>query len=286
MTQGAYTPVWVPTLFDLPELLAVLDVRPDAPVSSVPSGHGGVLGAQLLGQQVRLAERLVPGKRVQSLQTLFVRPGRADLPMTVDVEHLQAGRSFASLTLTFRQGDVLVSRASALLTVDEPDFLRRVAAAPSVPPGVVSVRRALLPWQAIAVPTEDPADLDLLLRAPSDLAEDPSLWRALIAFTSEVPAVQQVVDGLGVAVPDARLPGAVLSQTLTFLEPLDVREWHRVRVVVPYVGAGRLLARGEVFDAEGALAATFATAGLLRAPVSRAPAGGRPPPPGWHGPAS
>ena len=282
MSQGPYTPAWVPTLFDLPELLAVLDVRPDAPVASVRSGHGGVLGAQLLGQQVRLAERLVPSKRVQSLQTLFVRPGRFDLPMTVDVEHLQAGRSFASLTLTFRQGDVLVSRASALLTVDEPDFLRRVAAAPPVPPGVVPVRRALLPWQAMAVPTGDPADLDLLLRAPCDLVEDPSLFRALIAFTTEVPAVQQVVDGLGVAVPDARLPGAVLSQTLTFLEPLDVREWHRVRVVVPYIGAGRLLARGEVFDAEGALAATFATAGLLRAPVSRAPTGGRTPPPGRH----
>ena len=269
MTEGPYTPGWVPTLFDLPQLLEVLDVRPGAPVLSVPSGHGGVLGAQLLGQQVRLAERLVPGKRVQSLQTLFVRAGRADLPMSVDVEHLQTGRSFASLTMTFRQGEVLVSRASALLTVDEPDFLRRVADAPPLPPGSVPVRRALLPWEARAVPTADPADLDLLLRAPS-VADDPSLWRALVAFTSEVPAVQQVVDGLGVAVPDARLPGAVLSQTLSFLEPLDVRDWHRVRVVVPYVGAGRLLARGEAFAAGGRLAVTFATAGLLRAPADGA----------------
>jgi acyl-CoA thioesterase len=266
VTPGVYTPAWVPTLFGLPELLEALDVVPGRPVRSVPSGHGGVLGAQLLGQQVRLAERLVPGKRVQSLQTLFVRAGQADRDMTVDVEHLQSGRSFASLTLTFRQGDVLVSRASALLTTDEPDFLRRVLTAPPLPEGAVPVRRALLPWEALAVPTVDAADLDLLLRAPA-VGDDPSLWRALVAFTSEVPAVQQVVDGLGVAVPDARLPGAVLSQTLTFLEPLDVRDWHRVRVVVPYVGAGRLLARGEVFDASGHLAVTFATSGLLRAPV-------------------
>lgn len=264
MTVRAYTPAWVPTLFDLPELLEVLDVHPGAPVRSVPSGHGGVLGAQLLAQQVRLAERLVPGKRVQSLQTLFVRPGRADRPLTVDVEHLQAGRSFASLTLTFRQDDVLVSRASALLTVQEPDFLRRIAAAPSLPPGAEPVRRALLPWEARVVPTAEPTDLDLLLRAPG-VPDDPSLWRALVAFTSEVPAVQQVVDGLEVEVPDARLPGAVLSQTLTFLEPLDVRDWHRVRVAVPYIGRSRLLARGEVFDAQGSLAVTFATSGLLRA---------------------
>lgn len=266
MTEPPYTPSWVPTLFGLAELLEVLDVRPGAPVRSVASGHGGVLGAQLLGQQVRLAERLVPGKRVQTLQTLFVRPGRADLPMTVDVEQLQTGRSFASLTLTFRQDDVLVSRAGVLLTADEPDFLRRVAAAPPVPDGAAAVRRALLPWEARALPTADPADLDLLLRAP-DVPDDPSLWRALVAYTSEVPAVQQVVDGLGVRVPGARLPGAVLSQTLTFLEPLDARDWHRVRVVVPYVGGGRLLARGEVFDAGGSLAVTFATAGLLRAPA-------------------
>ncbi len=265
MSPAPYTPAWVPTLFDLPALLAVLDVQPGEPVSSVPSGHGGVLGAQLLGQQVRLAERLVPGKRVQSLQTLFLRPGDAGRPMTVDVEHLQAGRSFASLTLTFRQGDVLVSRAGVLLTVPEADFLRRVATAPAPPAGVTPVRRALLPWEALTVPADDPADLDLLLRV-AGVGDDPSLWRALIAFTSEVPAVQQVVDGLGVPVRDARLPGAVLSQTLTFLEPLDVREWHRVRVVVPWIGSGRLLGRGEVFDATGSLAATFATSGLLRAP--------------------
>jgi hypothetical protein len=42
--------------------------------------------------------------------------------------------------------------------------------------------------------------------------------------------------------------------------------WRRVRVVVPWVGAGRLLGRGEVFDAGGSLAVTFATWGLLRAP--------------------
>lgn len=263
--QVPYAPAWVPTLFDLPALLAVLDVHPGEPVQSVPSGHGGVLGAQLLGQQVRLAERLAPGKRVQSLQTLFLRPGDAGLPMTVDVEHLQSGRSFASLTLTFRQGDVLVSRANALLTALEPDFLRRVATAPPLPGRMTPVRRALLPWDARAVPTDDPADLDLLLRV-AGVGDDPSLWRALLAYTSEVPAVQQVVDGLGVRVPDARLPGAVLSQTLTFLEPLDVRAWHRVRVVVPWVGAGRLLGRGEVFDADGSLAVTFATSGLLRAP--------------------
>lgn len=265
MTEPPYAPSWVPTLFDLPRLLEVLDVEPGRPVDSVPSGHGGVLGAQLLAQQVRLAERLVPGKRLQSLQTLFVRPGSAEQPMSVDVEQLQAGRSFASLTLTFRQGDVLVSRASALLTVDEPDFLRRVVRAPVPVDSGTPVRRALLPWEARALPLADPADFDVLLRAPG-VPGDPSLARALLAWTSEVPAVQQVVDGLGVRVPGSRLPGAVLSQTLTFLEPVDVRDWHRVRVVVPHVGRGRLLGRGEVFDAAGGLAVTFATSGLLRAP--------------------
>lgn len=62
------------------------------------------------------------------------------------------------------------------------------------------------------------------------------------------------------------MPGAVLSQTVTFLEPLDVRDWHRVRVQVPWIGAGRLLARGEVWGPDG-LGATFATSGLLRAPT-------------------
>lgn len=258
-------PAWVPTLFDLPELLDVLDVRPGEPVRSVASGHGGVLGAQLLGQQVRLAERLVPGRRVQSVQTLFLRPGRADLPLQVDVEHLQSGRSFASVSLSFRQDALLVSRASVLLTADEPDFLRRVTTAPALPDGVTPVRRALLPWETCAVPVQDPVEFDLQQRI-AGAGEDPSVWRALVAFTSEVPAVQQVVEGFGVPVEGDALPGAVLSQTLTFLDPLDVRDWHRLRVVVPHVGGGRLLGRGEVFGADGSLAVTFATSGLLRAP--------------------
>lgn len=83
----------VPTLFGLLALRAGPDVHPGEPVTCIPSVHGGVLGEQLLGQLVRFAERLVPGKRVQSLQTLLLRPGR---PTTVDVEHLQSGRTGTS----------------------------------------------------------------------------------------------------------------------------------------------------------------------------------------------
>ena len=233
---------------------------------SVPTGHGGVLGALLLGQQVVVAE-WVPGKRVQSLQTLFVRSGSAELPMRVDVEQLQSGRSFAFVTLTFRQGDVLVSRASVPLTADEPDVLRAVASAPPRGAPGTPVHRTLMPWLARALPSPDPLTVDLLLRVP-EVDGEPRTARALLAYLSELPALQQAVDGLGVPADQGRLPGAVLSQTVTFLEPLDVREEFRVRVVVPYVGAGRVLGRGEVFRPDTQLVATFATSGLLRRPPS------------------
>ena len=267
-----YEPEWVPTLFGLDDLLRILDVTPDVPpvpARCLPSGHGGVLGSQMLAQQVVLAERTTPGKRVHTLHTLFLRSGTAERSLEIDMERLAHGRSVDSVALTFRQGTERLSRADVMLAAPDADFARHGTALPPEvcgPADAEPVRRALLPWEAALVPPARPFQLDLWLRAPL-VPDDPTTWRALLAFTAETLPASNVLQGHGLApTPDRPLFVVTLSQTVTFLDELDVREWHLFRLYSPHSGGGRALSRGEVYGADGRLAAVFETVGMLRGP--------------------
>ncbi|WP_261566256.1 acyl-CoA thioesterase [Frankia gtarii] len=275
-----YEPDWVRTLFTLPELLEVLDLTPTPPTTSarsVPSGHGGVLGAQQLGQQVVLAERLAPGKRLHTLQTVFIRGGRADVALEIDVERLAAGRSVESFALSLRQGAEQLSRAQVMLTVDEPDFHRFDSPATDVgrPADAEPVRRALLPWEAAVMPRRAPRQLDLWTRIPA-APDDPTIWRALVAHTVETLAIADGMLNGGIALPPrAELQAVVLTVTVTYLNDLDVRDWHLYRVQTPQAASGRILGRGELRGADGGLRAVFETVNLVR-PARTRPARTRP----------
>ncbi|OHV48022.1 acyl-CoA thioesterase domain-containing protein [Pseudofrankia sp. BMG5.36] len=263
-------------LFSLADVLAALDLAGDAtpplPVRVLRSPHGGVLAAQQLAQQVVLAERLAPGKSTQTLHTMFPNSSRWDEPLDVDVEWLQSGRTFANLALTFRQGGRAISRGDVLLGADAPDFVRHEAAAPEPTDGPASARPVdypLLPWEVRLSPGPGPYSLDVWQRIPG-IPADPALGRALVAFASEPWTGHHVANshfqrGTARLAPGERLAAAVLAQTVTFVEDLDVGEWHLLRVDSPHAGHGRVLGRGRVYTADGRLRAVFECLGMLRA---------------------
>jgi acyl-CoA thioesterase-2 len=70
-------------------------------------------------------------------------------------------------------------------------------------------------------------------------------------------------------VPDAppgRMPGNVLTQTVTFLEPVRTDGGLVLDVEPTYAGQGRAHGGGRISDDSGRLLATFSTTGVLRAP--------------------
>jgi acyl-CoA thioesterase-2 len=267
-----YEPSWLPTLFDLDDLLDVLDIRIGTPplvLRCLDSSHGGILGAQLVAQQVVLAERLVPGKRVRASSTLFTRPGRNDRVLEVDVEKLHSGLGFATLTTSFRQGGELVCRGQVLLSDGEADIANtRVAVPASVPPEASRhVRRALIPWEARDLPDENSPHAELWMRAPALIGDDPTMWSALLAHASMVPALShQPAGGSGTSTssgvePDEVEP-VVRSHSLTFVTGMDTREWHLMRTWSHCAGSGRWTCHGEFHSPSGHLGALFATVGL------------------------
>ncbi|HVV31306.1 MAG TPA: acyl-CoA thioesterase domain-containing protein [Mycobacteriales bacterium] len=257
----------IPTPFGLADLLTALQIDDSAErwqLPSLPSGHGGVLGSQLLAQQVTCAERLVPDKKVLTLQALFIRGGVGGEPLELYPEELQQGRSFASYALTFRQGSTTICRADVLLHADESDYVRVGLAAPD--PGRIDdarpMRIALMPWETRAAAKQAPGSLLVWQRIPVDSA-DPSRCRSLLAFTTEVLALQhfRVAESLP---PTPAVTGSILSQRVSFFDQLDLREWHLVRTEVEYAGGGRAAAGGEIYSADGRLAATFEQVALMR----------------------
>ncbi|ONH33475.1 hypothetical protein BL253_01440 [Pseudofrankia asymbiotica] len=262
--------------FGLDDVLAVLDLAGDAtpplPVRTLRSLHGGVLAAQQLAQQIVLAERLAPSKSTQTLHTVFPNPSRWDAPLDVDVEWLQSGRTFANLALTFRQAGRAISRGDVLLGADEPDFVRHEATPPAPIDGPAAARPVdypLLPWEVRLAPGPRPYSLDVWQRIPG-VSADPALARGLLAFASEPwtghhVANSHVQRGTATLAPGERLAAAVLAETVTFVEDLDVREWHLLRVESPHAGRGRYLGHGRVHTADGRLCAVFECLGMLRA---------------------
>ncbi|WP_225438022.1 acyl-CoA thioesterase [Candidatus Frankia nodulisporulans] len=261
-----------PGRFTLAQLLTVLDVRgdvPPVPVRSLRSPHGGVLGAQQLGQQIVLAERLTPGKTVHSLHTVFSRPGDCELPVWIDVEHLAHGRSVGALALSVRQHSQALSRTNIMLRAPEPDLGRftPTTVMPAGPETAVGLPIRLVPWETRLLPQRAEFQLEHWVRA-ADAGDDPTLWRALIAHACEFMPLDDIARLSGMVTPTGEImpdsTALVLSITVTYFAELDVREWLLYRVSALSIAGGRTTSRVEILTRAGELRAEASVVGILR----------------------
>ena len=273
------TPPWPTTSVD--DILTALEPEQTGPgrfrARNVHSGIDRTLGSQLLGLTVAVAERSRPGMTVQSLHAAFPRGGDASRPIDVSVETVQAGRSLATLQVSYRQDEREHCRAMVMLTRDEPDFLRHSAGLPDDLPGPDACEPfdcGLVPWETRTEGGEDawrgiagrPASIDVWTRR-KEVSGDRALSRQLLAH-----AVEAFVVPVGtLSYPSEELLrrggcglSVVLSQTITFHGPFTLDGWVLLRAESVHAGRGRLHGRIQVF-ADGRLAASVSADGLLRA---------------------
>lgn len=270
--------------------LALESAGPDAwRGAHAPGGQGVVFGGQLLGQAIVAALAGQEGKRVKTLHTVFARAATPEAPLEITVERMHAGRTLASSTVTIRQRERLCARSIALLSADEPDFIRHADPAPAVPPPEACplAPHGLAGWEVRIVGGVDLADpesvgpprLDVWSRfagAPDDAA----LAQALLAFASDgflIGTAMRPHAGVGQAQAHRTVSTGVLGHTLTFHEPCRAGEWLLLSHHSPYAGRGRCYGRGDVFRADGTLVASFVQDGMIRPPRPTEPSGGRAP---------
>jgi acyl-CoA thioesterase-2 len=275
----------------MPDLSSLLDVLDLAPTDggfvgrSVTEGAAPVVfGGQLLAQAVVAASRAVEGKQLKSLHTVFARSARPDEPLQFEVDLMHAGRAFASTTVTVRQGGKLCARSIALLHAPDDDLIRHAGERPDAGKPDDWARRSPEPlWDIrtagdvdLADPSAGPPELDVWVRFDGAPA-DPLTGQALLAYASDgflIGTAMRPHEGLSQADAHVRVSTTVLSQTISFHEPIDASQWLLLAHRSPYAGRGRSYGRADVWSGD-ALVASFVQENMIRAfPPGAAPASG------------
>jgi len=235
--------------------------------STVSTANGVTYGAHHMFTQVVIAEMAAPGKRLLNLQTVFSWGGVGGEPVDVTVETLQSGRSFTFLTLTYRQGERVLTRAEALLTVDEPDYLCYVDSS-TVPTGLPTWVEGQMGdlWPGISY--RDPsssikeASSWYRIQAPVD---NHSVTRGLTALATEMGVLGALAahdDSGGIRPRQGHVN--VLAQNVTLYHLADLREGIVVRAAGRYAGQGRAYGDGTILDLTGRPIGSFSTTAVAR----------------------
>jgi acyl-CoA thioesterase len=243
---------------------------------NLPGPAPVVFGGQILAQTVVAATRSAPGKELKSLHTTFVRGAAPDHLLELDVEVLQDGRTFATLSVSGHQGDRLCTRSLALLHAPEADLIRHAADPPAVsPPDQTPTRPVSHPWWDLRVVGDvDFSDPDQV--GPPEVAvwsrfrevpAEASASQALLAFASDgflIATAMRPHKGVGQALAHVTISTTVMARTLSFHEPFRADEWLLLAHHSPWAGRGRSYGRADVFTSGGRLVASYAQENVIR----------------------
>ena len=242
-------------------------------------GRDVVFGGQMLAQMIVTASGRSPGKEVKSIHAIFARVATITAPLEIAVDSMHAGRSFGSDTLTVWQGNRLCARALVLMHAGEPDLIRHGVEMPAVggpeqatthPGGSVFPGAEMRVvgdadiWSPDAPP--GPAELSMWIRY-ADAPNDPAISQAILAWATNgmlIGTAMRPHREVSQAQPHAAISTGVITDTLTFHEPVDARDWLLIAHESPYAGRGRSYGRAHVFTEDGRLIASFVQESMIR----------------------
>lgn len=225
-----------------------------------PNLFGGQVAAQAL---VAAATTVEADRLPHSFHGYFLRPGRIDLPVILEVDRDHDGRSFsARRVVAVQDGEVIFSMASSFHVEPEggvfDDAPHRPVPTPEDAPHVGNF--PLLDVREIT-PTDDENDVfsDLAwVRSAIPLPDDPVVHRAALTFISDLGT------GFGqIAVPELGRGGPSVDHAMWFHDSIRADDWVLIDLRPIKARSWRGLYDGSVRDRDGRLGATFAQEMLL-----------------------
>jgi acyl-CoA thioesterase II len=258
-----------------------------------------VFGGQVAGQALVAAGRTVPQDRpVHSLHAYFIRPGDPSVPLVYTVDRVRDGRSFTTRRVTGIQHGKPIFTLSASFHHPEPGLEHQVPMPAAQPPEELRSNAERLA-EAIGAPlsayvSESPIELRSAGPLAVELARDPSLREAyghrnlvwvrvkeklpddpllhvcLMTYVSDLTLLETALLEHGVSWLDGNIAGASLDHAMWFHRPFRADQWLLYAQDSPTAAGGRVLARGQVFTAEGDLVVSVMQEGLIR--ISGTPA--------------
>lgn len=258
----------------------------------VQANHSAsAFGGQLVGQALAAAARLAPDKRAASLHAFFLRAGSTDEPIDYEVETLRDGRRLAVFRVSARQQDKLMFHLHCSFMSSVPGFNHQ-APCPTDLPGpeelasvadFVRAHAEDLPAETASIySTAFPLEIRLIepertffdrlqsphrsfwVRAPSATAlESPALHQCVLAFASDYWLVG-VAAATHIPLRERnRLQILSLDHAVWFHRAARADEWLLYVTDSPSAQEGRGLARGLLYNAEGALIASTSQEALI-----------------------
>jgi len=280
------------------DLVALLDLEPagsDRFVGySPPNGWKRVFGGQVMAQALVAAQRTVEGRAPHSLHVYFILGGDPGEPIVFEVERIRDGRSFATRRVLARQRGEAIFALSASFQIEE-EGLEHALPMPDVP----SPDDVADPAQLAALAGESaqrrvagivdhirpieirPLDLkrylpsrpgekreprqSIWIRIADRLPDDPAIHRAALVYLSDMTLLDTVLVAHGYSISGGKFQVASLDHALWLHRPFRADEWLLYVQDSPNASGARGLIRGLLYTRGGALVATVAQEGLLRA---------------------
>ena len=202
------------------------------------------------------------------MHAVFARAGSYLSPIEVDVESLQAGRTWASDTVTARQNGKLLSRATVLMNVVDADLMRHGPAMPDVPGfadlSPSSGAQAFPGAELRAVPgeqTNGDVPVEMAWHRFERPVESPAANQAVLVWATcgylIGLAMRPHADTVDFGQAHVSLSTGVIGHTVHFLERFDVSRPLLITHEATKAATGRVYGQGSVFTEDGELVAAF-----------------------------
>lgn len=279
----------------LDELLDLLDLQHNGENTDNFRGKGsgfdefGLYGGHVLAQAVVAAQRTVEeGRLMNSVHAVFLRGGDGMAEVDYTVDRVRDGRAFCTRRTQAHQFDRLIFELMATFHVPEtgkvdiecplPDEVASPETLPTYQECIAEVgpifgeqwsymtrpveyRVAYAPWAPTGVSPR--GGIDYWFRTPRQLADDPAIHEAILAYMSDDCLADNVIVPYGVTWLDSEVQVVSLDHAMWFHAPARADEWI-------YCEQRPLMARGNRGTAEarfwqnGRLVATAVQEALAR----------------------
>ncbi len=258
---------------------------------AIDPGWGRLYGGQVFAQAAAAADLTVPeGRWLHSVHAYFLRAGKTDVPIDLEVDPIRDGRSFTTRRVVARQNGKAILNLSASFQAVE-DGLEHADEMPEThgPEGLASrgaITRKLMETGSEAlkarlskpVPIEirqvtpyDPVDpqvspprRQVWYKAVDRLPDDPVVHRRLLTWASDSHLLTTATQPHGVSWLTPGLQVASIDHALWIHRPFRMDEWLLYDVESSSLSSSRGWVRGRYFTQSGELVATAVQEGLIR----------------------
>jgi acyl-CoA thioesterase-2 len=269
------------------ELLRCLALEPldsDLVLGHPGAGEGRLFGGMVAAQAVIAAGRSVePARRLHSLHSYFVRPGRHDVPLRFVVRRIRDGRTFTTRHVTAHQAGEAVFDLSASFTLAEAGIAHQdpMPEAPG-PEGLPDWEdeRARVLGEPAARRIDTPIEVRLCdgplsdtgekrraaqrnwMRVRGRLPDDPLLHTAMLVY-----ATDRTLLGTGArphGLPWGKRMVASLDHAVWIHRAPHLDGWLLYTSESPIAEDGRAMVFGAIHTPDGRRVASVAQEGLIR----------------------